>query len=45
VLSFDINDEIFLDIMLLENYLDGFILIFERVVMSRDCCLWLFLIA
>ena len=39
ILSFDVNDEKFWEIILLLNYLDGLSLVFEQLVVFNDC--WL----
>ena len=51
ILSFEVNDEVFRDIRLPENYLDEFYSKFDHHVhqlvvfnSSRECWLWLFLV-
>ena len=39
ILSFDVNDEKFWEMILLLNYLDGLSLVFEQLVVFNDC--WL----
>ena len=39
ILSFDVNDEKFWEMILLLNYLDGLSLMFEQLVVFNDC--WL----